>query len=209
MEADWEFEVGGGATSSEAATSDPSTPEASISEAPIIDARWPGLVDLRRHPERIGEIQEAAAFPPLAALLEALNGANSPLWTAKCDLWKPEAAELAGLASASVLPPAALACYVDLLPLSGEVFAQPRQAEAYCREWVSRLAPVRLLDCCVDLVIRQAVAGEAEGFGVTAYLSALGADKSAAAAALAAVLSAFANTIPEFAVPATPASKLQ
>ena len=34
----------------------------------------------------------------------------------------------------------------------------------------------------------QAVAGEAEGFGVTAYLSALGGDKSAAAAALAAAL---------------------
>jgi hypothetical protein len=205
MEADWEFEVGGGATA----------PESPIHGAPIIDARWPGLIDLRRQPERIGEIQEAAAFPPLAALLEALNGAHSPLWTAKCDLWEPEAVELAGLASASspassgALARTALACYVDLLPLAGEVFAQPLQAEAYCRKWVSRLAPVRLPDCRVDLVIRQAVAGEAEGFGVTAYISALGGEKSAAAEALAAALAAFANTIPAFAVPATPASKLQ
>jgi hypothetical protein len=215
MEANWEFEVGGGATVSEAPISGLSTPEAPIPESPIIDARWPGLVDLRHQPERIGKIQEAAAFPPLAALLEALNGAHSPLWTAKCDLWEPEAAELAGLASASnpapasVHPLAALACYIDLLPRAGEVFARPRQAESYCREWVSRLDPVRLPDCRVDLVIRQAVAGEAEGFGVTAYLSALGGDKSAAAAALAAALAAFANTIPALAVPATPASKLQ
>ena len=191
------------------------TSGAPIPEAPIIDARWPGLVDLRRQPERIGEIQEAAAFPPLAALLEALNGADSPLWTAKCDLWEPDVAELAGLESASspassaVLPRAALACYVDLLPRAGEVFAQPWQAEAYCREWVNRLDPIRLPDCRVDLVIRQAVAGEAEGFGITAYLSAWGREKSAAAAALAAALATFANTIPAFAVSATPATKLQ
>jgi hypothetical protein len=46
---------------------------------------------------------------------------------------------------------------------------------------VARLAPVPLPDCRVDLVIRQAIAGEAEGFGVTAYLSAMGSDHAAAA----------------------------
>ena len=35
MEADWEFEVGG--------------------DAPVIEARWPGFVDLRRNPERAME----------------------------------------------------------------------------------------------------------------------------------------------------------
>ena len=43
MEADWEVEVGGG--------------------SPVIEALWPGFVDLRLYPERIGEIQEAAGFP--------------------------------------------------------------------------------------------------------------------------------------------------
>jgi len=42
MEADWEVEVGGG--------------------SPVIEALWPGFVDLRLYPERIGEIQEAAGF---------------------------------------------------------------------------------------------------------------------------------------------------
>ncbi|MGB9406073.1 MAG: hypothetical protein WCA89_00970 [Terracidiphilus sp.] len=201
MEADWEFEVG---------------PDASGLAAPVIEADWPGFVDLRHHPERIEEIQEVAAFPPLAALLEALNGNHSPLWTVKCDLWEPEADELAGPAAAGkaatlsgLIPRAALACYVDLLPLAGEVFAQAQQVEAFCREWVARLAPLQLPQCRVDLVIRQALAGQSEGFGITAYLSAWGQEISAAAEALAATLAAFADAIPAFAAPETRASKLQ
>jgi hypothetical protein len=175
MEADWEVEVGGG--------------------SPVIEALWPGFVDLRLYPERIGEIQEAAGFPALAGLLRSLNGAGSSLWTAKCDLWEPEANELA--------------CYVDLLPVAGTVFAQWEQAEAFCREWVARLAPVPLPDCWADLVVRQAIAGEAEGFGVTAYLSATGRDRSGAVKALAAALVAFAGAIPPAAAAGKAASKLQ
>ena len=175
MEAEWEVEVGGG--------------------APVIEALWPGFVDLRLHPERIGEIQETAVLPALAGLLMALNGAGSSVWTAKCDLWEPEANELA--------------CYVDLLPVADAVFAHWEQAEGYCREWVARLARVPLPDCRVDLVARQAIAGEAEGFGVTAYLSATGRDRSGAAETLAAALVAFAGAIPRVATPETATSKLQ
>jgi hypothetical protein len=174
MEADWEFEVGGG--------------------APMIEARWAGFVDLRRQPERIKDIHETTDFQPLAALLVVLNGASSPLWTAKCDLWEPEVKELGGPEAGMH---SARACYVDLLPLAGEVFAQAEQAEAFCRRWVARLAPVPLPDCRVDLIIRRAIAGEAEGFGVTAYLSAMGSDHAAAHEALAATLTAFADTIPD------------
>jgi len=49
-----------------------------------------GFVDLRAAPERIVEIAEAAAFPPLAGLLLALNAPESPVWTSKCDRWEPE-----------------------------------------------------------------------------------------------------------------------
>jgi hypothetical protein len=175
MEADWEVEVGGG--------------------APVIEALWPGFVDLRRNPERIGEIQETATSPALARLLRALNGAESPVWTAKCDLWESEANELA--------------CYVDLLPVAGAVFAHRKQAEAFCRELAARLDTVPLPECRVDLVVRQAIAGEAEGFGVTAYLSATGRDRSRAAEALAAALVAFAGAIPPAAADGKAASKLQ
>jgi hypothetical protein len=190
MEADWEVEIGGG--------------------APVIEALWtgfpgspgfrgaPGFFDLRTHPERIVEIPEAEAFPPLAALLAALNAPESPVWTCKCDLWEPE--------------PAALASYIDVLPAGGAVFSEWQQAEAFCREYVARLEAVALPDLGVesriDLVIRQAIVGLAEGFGITAYLSAAGADWTAAAG-LAAVMASFADALPPLKPPAAVGSKLQ
>jgi hypothetical protein len=189
MDADWEVEIGG--------------------SAPAIDALWPGFVDLRRFPARIAELAEAASFPPLAALLQRLNSASSPLWTSKCDVWEPEPAALAHPGEVSSSAPAALACYVDLLPVEGRVFARWQQAEALCRQWVARLSDDRLPECGVDLVVRLAIALPAEGFGVTAYLSASGADRPAAASALAALMTAFADAVLSAAPPASAVSKLQ
>jgi len=183
MEADWEVELGGG--------------------APLVEALWPGFVDLRSSAERVGEIPEATVFPPLGELLKALNAPASPLWTAKCDLWQPNPDD--------ILPGAlfAWASYIDLLPVEGKVFAQWQQAEAFCRKWVALLRPLPLADCRIDLVVRLAIAGETEGFGMTAYLGAAGACEAAAAERLAALMTLFAATIPGIETPAAPASKLQ
>jgi hypothetical protein len=200
MEADWEIEIGGG--------------------APVIEALWTGFIDLRQNPERIGEIAEAAAFPALARLLTALNGAGSPLWTAKCDLWQPDNEE--GCPSGS-----SLACYIDLLPREGMVFADWKQAECFCRECIARLdqrPPIaspsvpqhkNSFKLSLDLIVRQAVAGNVEGFGVTAYLSVVSwagseaGDPTLLAQAMDSAMVAFAATIPPSAFPATGASKLQ
>ena len=191
MEADWEVEVGGG--------------------APVIEALWAGFVDLRAQPERIAEISEAAACAPLAGLLLALNGMSSELWTAKCDLWEPEeppegtpVAAVQGEGSSH-----AVACYVDLLPLAGKVFSEWTEAESFCRAWVDRLAEVSLSGMRLDLVVRQAVAGSSEGFGVTAYFHAEGRARTDAAATLAAAFSAFAGSIPPLSSPANAASRIQ
>jgi len=179
MEADWDVEIGGG--------------------APVIEACWPGFIDLRVLPDRVHEISEASTFPPLATLLLALNATNSPLWTSKCDLWEPE--------------PTELAAYIDLLPHEIRVFAQWQQAEAFCRQIVARLAPIALPDlgpeCSITLVVRQAIAGEAEGFAITAYLSASAASQTDAAAALATVMAVFAGALPPALPPAIGGSKLQ
>ena len=182
MEADWEAEIGGG--------------------APVIEAEGPGWIDLRKQPERVSEIAEAAGFAALGKLLTALNGPESPWWTSKCDLWQEETGELA--------------CYVDLLPVDGRVFGEWKQAESFCRAYVARLAdePERRgsaedAEVSVDLVIRAAVAGEAEGFGITAYLSAGSADPAEAAAALSAAMDAFADALAAVASPAPGGSKLQ
>jgi hypothetical protein len=177
IDADWDVEIGGG--------------------APVMEALWSGpdgavgFVDLRGHSEEIGKIAEAAAFAPLADLLLALNSAESPVWTAKCDVWEPEAG--------------AKALYIDMLPWMGTVFAEWRQAEGFCRELVARLeaADERGADGSVELVIRQAIAGEKEGFGVTAYLSA----KSAAE--LVATMADFADAVAGWGAPTKADSKLQ
>jgi hypothetical protein len=98
---------------------------------------------------------------------------------------------------------------VDLLPVEGRVFAQWMQADQFCRGWVARLDPLPLPNCRIDLIVRQAIAGEEEGFGVTAYLSGTGKNRSTAAEALSVALAAFAGSIPPSVAPATAAAKLQ
>ena len=102
-----------------------------------------------------------------------------------------------------------LACYVDLLPVQSAVFLRWEQAEAFCLQWVACLGPVSAPQCRVEFVVRQAFAGESEGFGITAYLAASGSDQSDAACALAALMAAFADVIPSAVPPATAVSKLQ
>jgi hypothetical protein len=176
MDADWDVEIGGGAA--------------------VIEALWigaggtAGFVDLHEHPERISEIAEAVAFAPMAELLLALNAAESPVWTSKCDVWEPE--------------PGAMALYIDVLPRMETVFAEWRKAEGFCRELVARLETAEGgADGSVELVIRQAIAGEREGFGVTAYLSANG------AAALTAAVADFTGALLKWEPPAMANSKLQ
>ena len=99
MEADWEIEVGG--------------------KAPVIEARWPGFVDLRLHPERASQFPEAAELPALAVALAMLNALASPVWTSKCDVWPVvDSAEFDP--DELDAPPGcgahAMGCYVDLLP---------------------------------------------------------------------------------------------
>ena len=189
MEVDWEVEIGG--------------------DAPVIEAEWPGFIDLRSQPERISDLVETATFSQLADLLLALNAKSSPVWTSKCDLWEPESS--------------ALACYIDLLPREGKVFRQRPQGEAFCREVVARLngadltgqIPERRVEgmmmrpgpeCNIELVMRQAVAGQAEGFGITVYLSAKAKCSREAAAALAAAMAAFADAVLSIAIPGGPGS---
>jgi hypothetical protein len=68
MEADWEIEIG--------------------EEAPIIDACWPGFVDLRAEPGQVSELPEVREFHSLGDALIRLNSADSLVWTAKCDVWQ-------------------------------------------------------------------------------------------------------------------------
>jgi hypothetical protein len=179
MEAEWEFEIGHG--------------------APVIDAAWSGLVDLRDHPDRVREIGETALALGLARSLLRLNSPASPVWTAKCDVWVPEAIDPLEL---DALPDEAAfvrACYIDLLPKqcagwSGPLL-RPSLLEAFCRRLCAALKAVPARSCRADLVVRRAVLHAAEEtLGVTAYLTACGSGEDRAATALASAMSVLADS---------------
>lgn len=179
MEADWEFEVD--------------------SDAPVIDACWPGLVDLRRAPELARQLPETAAFPALAEALMRLNGAESPVWSCKCDFWpRLEAGEFDP--DELDAPPGsseqAMGCYIDLLAAREWQWTVPEVVEMACRRWRWLLRGVPLRGCRADLVVRRAVLSvERAELGVTAYLTACGASSAEAAQRLDAALVAFAEVL--------------
>jgi hypothetical protein len=176
MEADWEFEVGG--------------------DAPVIEACWAGFVDLRSHPERAGNLPEAAQFPALAKALARLNAADSPVWTSKCDLWPHLEADEFDSDELDAPPGCtayAMGCFIDLLPKSNQQWALPAKA---CKRICGLLHAVPLGCCRADLVIRRAfITPELMDLGVTAYLTACGESSAAAAKTLEAALATFTDAL--------------
>jgi hypothetical protein len=186
MEADWEFEVGG--------------------DAPVIEACWPGFVDLRWTPRsardlpaRVRRLPEVIHLPALAAVLERLNSQSSPVWTSKCDFWPVlgaeefDADELDAPAGCSAH---AMGCYVDLLPRSDQQWPSSGMVEAACKELCARLRVVPLRCCRVDLIVRRAqIAPDSMGTGITAYITAGGTTAGEARSALETALATFADVV--------------
>ncbi len=171
MLVDWEIELGG--------------------DAHIIDAAWPGFIDLRKDPASATELDESREWPELVAPLIALNSATSPLWTSKCDAWIVEdfAAEDRDEYDASDEDTHAVACYIDLLE-----WPSHEAAVEFCRALKNELTAVELQTSRIDLIVRRAfLPGNREGFGVTAYAAGCGATESHARQQLAAALTALVN----------------
>jgi hypothetical protein len=184
MEADWEIEVGG--------------------DAPVIEAHWPGLIDLRRFPERAWQLPEAIELPAMVETLKRLNAVASPVWTSKCDVWRvTDRAEFdpdeldAPLGSDSY----AMACYIDLLGRNDDLptnpqWSSPDITKDFCKRVCRHLGAVPLRCCRADLVIRRAfLSPEQMGFGITAYLTACGPSKEHATQRLRATLEAFTDAL--------------
>jgi hypothetical protein len=177
MEADWEFEVGG--------------------DAPVIDACWTGLIDLRNTPECAWQLPETAEFPVLAETLAKLNAASSPVWTSKCDLWRHlEEGEFDPdeMDAPHGHTDHAMGCYIDLLPGNGRRWISPEIAAAECKRVCGFLRAVPRRCCRADLIIRRAfITRERVELGITAYLTACGGSSAEATQTLQAALAIFAN----------------
>jgi hypothetical protein len=119
---------------------------------------------------------------------------DSPVWTAKCDLWTLAAYDPDEMDASPAECATGLACYIDLLPRKGLVFSGLPEVESWARALVSRLRRSSCRCSRTDLVIRRAFAGNVEGLGVTAYIAACGTDSVAAANALVTALAVFVDT---------------
>lgn len=182
MEADWEFEIGG--------------------DAPVIEARWPGFVDLRRSPASIIDIPEAMELPILGDVLIRLNDANSPMWTSKCGVWRSADVEQFDTDEFDAAPGGTAhthGCYIDLLPRIQDQWPSTDAIAAVCKSWVAGLRALPLRSCRADLIIRRAFTPPARmHLAVTAYLTGSGSTALGALGALAALEAAlppFANVL--------------
>jgi hypothetical protein len=141
------------------------------------------FVDLRENPYDLDHIPEAELHPPLMQALRALNAARSPVFTAKCDAWVPDAEELEALQlNLDFLPdeaPCGFCSYIDLLWRDRPLFVSFHQQE----QRLTRLA--RVVDAldhpysALDCVLRPALidlTGPQEGFAFSLYIKALGTD---------------------------------
>jgi hypothetical protein len=175
MEAEWEFEVGG--------------------DAPVIEAYWPGFIDLREHPERVSELTECRAFPSLADVLIRLNAPDSPVWTSKTDVFTPATIDPDEMNASPEAAAHALACYIDLLQRSHQVWNLPVDAERDCKQICAHLSVFGLRCCRVDIVVRRALAGDRNELAATVYLSACGPTLDDAKHQLGECLAAFADVV--------------
>ena len=176
MEADWEVEVGG--------------------DAPIIDAHWPGFIDLRVAPARVSELEETRQLPGLAEALVRLNAMHSPFWTCKTDVFVPGPIDVDELDARGEDSSQLIACYVDLLQRGNHRWGSVSKAEAVCKEVCERLRAAVLPRCRADLIIRRAnVEPGLSELGTTAYLTACGATENSALSRLSDCLSLLAGLL--------------
>ena len=145
------------------------------------------FVDLRLNPYDLDQIPEAELHPPLMQALRALNATRSPVFTAKCDAWPMDTAELAAtrlnLALSAAESPHGFTSYVDIVWRERTLFVSLPQQQQRLVRLARLLAPLDHPSAAVEAVLRPALielthpAGRVqEGFAVSLYVKALGTD---------------------------------
>jgi hypothetical protein len=133
--------------------------------------------DLKRHPELLREIPEAAANLELAAFLVRINAPDFPLETAKCDAW----------ATREILPEEQIfgaeckfASYVDLVFCDPVARLSFERHEDLARNLCKLLKHAPDITASIEFVLRrcyyhpEAAEDPDNGFYITAYVSAFG-----------------------------------
>ena len=185
---------------------------------PMVVVPWAGIsrvneegpirfIDLREEPARIDKIPEAASHPCVAAALRRWNQQDSPLFTAKCDVWDYpadlfDAEDLEGF-------PFAQGSYIDLLSRDPKFFSNFSLCERRLRDWSERARAIELSDgrCewtlrsgrifpeAVDSVNPSATDAHIDGFATTLYVWGYGSSGEAAARAWSSALLALIEPV--------------
>lgn len=170
------------------------------------DAVQASFVDLRENPYDLDRIPEAEQHPALLQALRALNATRSSVFTAKCDAWTMDEDECATvrlqLDLEAAEAPAGFASYLDLVWRDRSLFVSFAQQEQRLQRLARLLEPVAEGSVLIDCVLRPAMvdlsgAGTRfqEGFAVSLYVKALGADRVHAYEGWAAALNATVNVL--------------
>ena len=161
---------------------------------PVLVVPWsdpdkPGshFIDLRENPYDLDWLEEATQHPALLHALRALNAARSPVFSAKCDVWRLPEEELDALRLELDLIPedtsVGTASYIDLIWRERSVFVSFHQHEQILHR-IQRLASPRLHTfAALECVLRPALidlTGPQEGFAISLYIKALGHDAESA-----------------------------
>jgi hypothetical protein len=174
-------------------------------EDPVLVVPWKdpdgktGFVDLRAIPRDFDAVAEAEQHPPLMQALRALNATRSPVFTAKCDAWPLQREELQHLhLNLDLHPcdaPAGFASYIDAVWREHSIFSSFHRQEQMLHRLTRLAAPLDRPWAALECVLRPALLdleGPREGYSVSLYVKALGANTQAAwkewAAALAEVV---------------------
>jgi hypothetical protein len=160
------------------------------------------FVDLRENPYDLDHLPEAEQHPALMHALRALNAGRSPVFTAKCDAWTASDEELARLQFDLDQPaaeqPCGFASYIDLLWRERSIFVSFHQQEQLLHRLARHSEPLDYPLAALECILRPALvdlAGPQEGFAVTVYVRALGADAASAYLHWEAALEAVAGLI--------------
>ena len=165
-------------------------------EDPVLVVPWSDpddpsrhFIDLRENPDDLDWLEEPSQHPSLLHALRALNAARSPVFTAKCDVWKMSGEELEGLRyDLDVIPedaPFGLISYVDILWRERSTFVSFHQHEQLLHRIARLAAPLEHPYATLECVLRPALLDlttPQEGFAISFYVRAIGYDVEAAEA---------------------------
>lgn len=144
------------------------------------------FIDLRANPYDLDQIPEAEQHPALMQALRALNAPRSAVFSAKCDAWALDLAELDDLRDRLDLRPdardavaAGFASYIDLIWRDRTIFASFHRSEQLLHRLARLATPIDQPSAMLDCVLRPTMVdlnGPREGFAISLYIKALSQD---------------------------------